>query len=469
MTVIANTGSPMGYQFPTVAPQANASMVPTFRQNIKTWVTVLICASFVLGLSFKTVIFVDREPVLINYTTHAFLISIMAIIAFQYSRFLIDLSFSLFILIAATMFATISAVNSGLSLNIVAVGTFTVVWFGSFFIMPLMCFWVGVEPWRVICYVTCAIVPLSVILMVISPELTIDPLSGRFRGAMVSVAYGGLVFSLACLLSARAAMVASALGYKLAFGALSVTALYLLYLTLTRSSLAETVACVGLLAVFGPLNRQSKMVIFALMAILAVGLVLSGVAVSSGIVSIDDQLESFRLADRQLVNARDLNWEFGLERIAASRWFGEGLLTKQTQGGTSTLDFSAATNYDQSYDPHSLAISLGVQGGIPFMIAILFVNIWVIMSFIRVFGLKNAFQSPEFVFVSIHFAAMNVAGGDLTTMGNIVERIYWVLLGTLALKAAIKGRTLAPSGRTVDRGVSRTQTDIATMSRHPAP
>jgi O-antigen ligase len=230
------------------------------------------------------------------------------------------------------------------------------------------------------------------------------------------------------------------------YGLTSMVSLVFLYLTKTRSSLAECLACLMLMMIFSPMRRGAKMVSMGVAGLLLMFVALSGLAASTGIVPLDDELESFRLGDEQLTDARSSNWEFGIERIIQAPLFGEGLLTKQTQGGTRGVDFAGETSYDPRYDPHSLILSFGVQGGIPFMIAMTALIVLILSRFVAMFGIQRSLESPEFVIASVHFAVMIFAGGDLTTLGNVIDKIFWILLGTVALKTELARAYGIPRG-----------------------
>lgn len=188
------------------------------------------------------------------------------------------------------------------------------------------------------------------------------------------------------------------------------------------------------------------MVSMGVAGLLLMFVALSGLAASTGVVPLDDELESFRLGDSQLTDSRTGNWEFGIERIIRAPLFGEGLLTKQTQGGTRGVDFAGETSYDPLYDPHSLILSFGVQAGIPFMIAMTALIVLILARFVSTFGVQRSLESPEFVIASVHFAVMIFAGGDLTTLGNIIDKIFWILLGTVALKTELARAYGVPRG-----------------------
>lgn len=405
--------------------------------DARLWMRILLSAFLVVGLIAKSFLFADGEPVLVHYAANALIVGIAGILylAGSGSKFIapataVALGFSIF-------WSLVSAVFSPISLNILAVGAFATISVGSLIFFPALCLRAGIEPWRMLAYFFGATVPLTAALWVVDPGLVTDPESGRFSGVLVSVAVACNIYFFACVFSFRAALLADTRPKALIFAFLSFVSLLFLYLTRTRSSLAECLVCLVLMLIFAPLKRGAKMVSMAGAAILLVIVALSGAAATTGIVPLDDELQEFRLGDTQLTDSRSSNWEFGIERIATAPLFGEGLLTKQTQGGTRGVDFGGETSYDPRYDPHSLILSFGVQAGIPFMLSMTGLIVIILTRFLSVFGLQRSLESPEFVIVSVHFAVMIFAGGDLTTLGNLIDKIFWILLGTVALKAEL--------------------------------
>jgi O-antigen ligase len=410
------------------------------------WIRILLGAFIAIGLVVKSFLFVDGEPVLIHYALNGFIVGLAGIAYFSAggrnllaSPIALALGFALF-------WSLVSALFSPISLNIVAVAAFAVVSVCSLIFFPALCLRVGVEPWRLLTYILGATVPLTALLWLVDPALVTDPESGRFSGALVSVAVACNIYFFVCVFAFRGALLASSRGISMVYGLTSMVSLVFLYLTKTRSSLAECLACLMLMMIFSPMRRGAKMVSMGVAGLLLMFVALSGLAASTGIVPLDDELESFRLGDEQLTDARSSNWEFGIERIIQAPLFGEGLLTKQTQGGTRGVDFAGETSYDPRYDPHSLILSFGVQGGIPFMIAMTALIVLILSRFVAMFGIQRSLESPEFVIASVHFAVMIFAGGDLTTLGNVIDKIFWILLGTVALKTELARAYGIPRG-----------------------
>ncbi len=429
------------------------------------WIRILLGAFIAIGLIVKSFLFVGGEPVLIHYALNGLIVGIAGLAYFRAgggkllaSPIALALGFALF-------WSLVSALFSPISLNIVAVAAFAVVSVGSLIFVPALCLRVDVEPWRLLTYILGATVPLTALLWLVNPALVTDPESSRFSGALVSVAVACNIYFFVCVFAFRGALLASSRGMSMVYGFTSMVSLVFLYLTKTRSSLAECLACLMLMMIFSPMRRGAKMVSMGVAGLLLMFVALSGLAASTGIVPLDDELESFRLGDEQLTDARSSNWEFGIERIIQAPLFGEGLLTKQTQGGTRGVDFAGETSYDPRYDPHSLILSFGVQGGIPFMIAMTALIVLILSRFVAMFGIQRSLESPEFVIASVHFAVMIFAGGDLTTLGNIIDKIFWILLGTVALKTELARACGVPGGGSLSLSTPRPQSFRAASPR----
>lgn len=401
------------------------------------WVRILLGLFIVIGLVAKSFLFADGEPVLVHYALNGLIVAAFGAVYFSVPGRKFVSGPVAALLTFAVFWSLISALFSPVSLNILAVGAFATVIVGSLLFFPALSWIVGLEPWRLLAYIVGLTIPLTGMLWLIDPGLTVDPDSGRFSGALVSVAVASNIYFFVCVFGFRAALLAHSRASALGFGFLCATSLLFLYLTRTRSSLTECLVCLILMMIFSPLKRGAKMVSLAAAGVFLLIVALSGVAASTGIVPLDEELESFRLNDTQLTDSRGGNWEFGIERIAQAPLLGEGLLTKQTQGGTRDVDFGAETSYDPRYDPHSLILSFGVQAGIPFMIAMTALIIVILGRFVSTFGVQRSLESPEFVISSVHFLVMIFAGGDLTTLGNLIDKIFWILLGTVALKTEL--------------------------------
>ena len=54
----------------------------------------------------------------------------------------------------------------------------------------------------------------------------------------------------------------------------------------------------------------------------------------------------------------------------------------------------------------------------------------------RVFGLRASLQQPEFLIMSLVVPSMLFAGGDMISLGSLVNRLQWLFLGILALDVA---------------------------------
>jgi O-antigen ligase len=413
---------------------ATAITAPPGIEQGRLWLSLLLVGFLGLGLFFKSFLFVNGEPVAISYAFNGiFIVALLATLLFL-GR-LISLNKPIFLLFAfALAWATISSWASGIAMNYVATFSMLVMLAGCFYALPLACLVCRLEPWRLINTITLVTVVLSAIMAVVFPYLTVDAESGRFSGFFVSVAIACNFFLFSSVLSSAAALRARTSGEAYIYLGLAALSFLLMFLTRTRSVLIETLLILMILGAFSPMKRGLKMLVLAIGGWLLVLAFISGTAVTTGLVSIDQQLQEFRLANDSIIASRNNNWDFGLQRIAEHPFFGEGLLTKQTEGGTKDIDLSEGGSYNQFYDPHSLPLSLAVEGGIPFMLAVLGLISLILVRFIIRFGIARALQSPDFIIVAVHFAVMTLAGGDLTTLGNIVEKVFWMLVGSLELK-----------------------------------
>jgi hypothetical protein len=406
-------------------------------QRRRLFLALAVGAVLAIGMIIKSVLFVDGEPVVINYGLTGLGVGLLGLMVLTMVPVPVERTMGV-LCGMAVIWAALSAVMSGFPLNIVAAGSFALLVGGFGLILPVILWRSGVEAWRLVNILLTVGTVVTLLLAVVLPDLTIDPLSSRFRGAYVSVAVACTMFGFNALLSIKAALTAKS-RVELAFWvAIVLTAAVLLYLTRTRSSLAECLVGVFILVAFAQMTRGVRLVVLAVIGLGVLFSVAALGAASTGVVAVDEQLEAFRLSDTNLTDARGGNWEFGIERIRARPLFGEGLLAKQTQGGTSALDLDAETNYDPRYDPHSLALSAGVQGGIPFLILMMAVFIYIPARFVAVFGVRAALASPEFVLVALRLSVSLLSGGDMTALGNIADKIVWLMLGMMALKIELK-------------------------------
>jgi O-Antigen ligase len=283
---------------------------------------------------------------------------------------------------------------------------------------------------------------VSVFIYFVFPQLAYDPDSGRFSGALISVAVACNVFSLFAVLAFYAYQVGQTSKARIWHGSMVLLGFTLLYLSKTRSSLLEALFAIFLLWVGGRVAAKAAQRNVLRNVMIPVLVLLAGatfiVAFSLGGIDKTAQLNDFRLSETSLLDARGGNWEFGIERVLAAPVFGEGLLTKQTQGGTASLNLEEGKNYNPIYDPHNLILSFAVQGGIPFAFAMIALIVGSLGYFLRAFGWRQALRSPEFVICAVRTLIMVPAGGDLTSFGNSIDRIYWMLLGVVVIKAFAK-------------------------------
>jgi O-antigen ligase len=141
-------------------------------------------------------------------------------------------------------------------------------------------------------------------------------------------------------------------------------------------------------------------------------------------------LDGLRLGG-DLLSSRDHVWDEGLSRMRETFLWGSGLLTKQTKGGSADLDFTSS-NYDPTFDAHALAITLIEQGGILFLVLVMALLILPLWKFLRVYGVCASLQHPEFLIMILIIPSMMFAGGDMISLGSLVNRLQWLFLGILS-------------------------------------
>jgi O-antigen ligase len=396
---------------------------------------------FVASILPKTFIFAGNEPVVLNYafTTLALVLAVALLIP-RAREIPVDTLAGGVLLVAIT-WTIFSGFESGITLNLVAAVTFAITALGFGFILPALTYVSRREPTTIIRNVLAVMSVLSILMLVVAPSYAIDRESGRMAGAYVSVAVASSMFGFAAILALRSALISTNRTWTFIWAGVTLISLVLLYLTRTRSSLVEVLGIALVIVTFTPLSRGIRLVIMSLTGLVFIAAASAAAVISTGVVAIDEQLAEFRLADSaSLSDARGSNWSFGVERIIAQPLFGEGLLAKQTQGGTSSIDISSASSYDPRYDPHNLILSFGVEGGIPFMLLMTFLFMLIPIRFVQAFGWRMALQTPEFVIATARLAVSILSGGDMTTLGNVVEKTVWILLGTMMLKAELKLR-----------------------------
>jgi hypothetical protein len=414
------------------------------------WVTKTAPTSFVLGaflsmffivegLIVKSFYFVGNDPVVLHYIVSAATCAIAGLILF-FTVGLKNLSAIEFVFLLSSFgWSFASSFASGQQGNIMASGTFTLSTLMSFIFVPRLMLAGQYDTIKFLRITLGVLTLLSAALLILLPSAAYDSESGRFSGASISVAVACEIFFFAVVFhvyDVREKTGLKSRGFSLLVLCLAIGFLFLTY---TRSVLVEAVAML-LLVVFtshkGKLQGRTLIIAAGIFFVLGFSALLYLVVKD---VNIEQLMIDFRLADGgSATDSRMGNWLFGLQRIGDAPWFGEGMLTKQTAGG-GELDLNAAgSTYNVIYDPHSLPLSLGVQAGIPFAIVIMVLLFWVHIRYLITFGFARSLASVDFMIGIVLFVGMIPGGGDLTSMGNVVDRIYWILLGTFALRTNLR-------------------------------
>jgi hypothetical protein len=287
----------------------------------------------------------------------------------------------------------------------------------------------GPSPRKIILYFLAIWVVFSLIALVISPAMSYELPSLRFRGALISVANACNIFFFSTIYFAWS------FKYQVFFkrilsGGLGVLSFIFLLMTLTRSSIL--LASLGLLILVSTdcLGRLRTFKVASIVVVFAFFLVVVVMTIDSS------TLDRLRLGG-DLLSSRDLVWDEGLSRIRETFVWGSGLLTKQTKGGSAELNFSSS-NYDPTFDAHALAITLIEQGGIVFLILMMTLLILPLWKFSRVRGIRASLQHPEFLIMILLIPGMMFTGGDMISLGSLVNRLQWLFLGILAFDVSIK-------------------------------
>jgi len=282
----------------------------------------------------------------------------------------------------------------------------------------------GPSPRRVILYFLAIWVILSLITLLISPAMSYELPSLRFRGALISVANACNIFFFATIYFAWS------FKYEVFFkrgasGCLGVLSFIFLLMTLTRSSILLAILGLLVFASTDSLGRIRGFKVASILLIFAVFLIVVVMTIDSS------TLDGLRLGG-DLLSSRDLVWDEGLSRIRETFLWGTGLLTKQTKGGSAELDFSSS-NYDPTFDAHALGITLIEQGGVLFLILVMALLILPLWKFLRVYGIRASLQNPEFLIMILVIPSMMFAGGDMISLGSLVNRLQWLFLGILSI------------------------------------
>lgn len=397
---------------------------------------LLMLESFVV----KSVVFDRNDPIVAHYLFSGTAISLLLAHVAMHPRLLNAATRMAgrvaFVLLAVWLMLATSTRATPFELS-AAVG-FVLLVLCFYFTLPLICQRLGLSLRRLVLQFLLGCVLASVAMLVLFPVQSYEEPSLRFRGALISVAVACNVFFYACVYATWAAK-RSAGRWRWIYGAAAALSFVLLLLTFTKTSILQAGVGVGVLLVT---SRSGRLVWRRMAAALC--LVASVPLATLPFIDLDTALEGLRIIDGNLLASRDSTWLEGLDRAMNNPVLGTGLLTKQTQGGTADLELSS-DSYDSTFDAHSLGISLVEQGGLPFMLAFLVLLALPLWQFARQFGLREALQTPEFIIMGLLLPSMMFAGGDMVSLGSLVNRLQWLFLGVLALEVLHARRTRTPT------------------------
>jgi O-antigen ligase len=384
-------------------------------------IILLMLESFVV----KSVIFDKNDPVMIHYVLSGLLIgAICGFAALRRTTWqrLRRLPGRKTLLITALWLAAVTTFRPN-ALEWAAVLGFILLVCGFYLSITSSLSTSGPSPRRVIIYFFAIWVILSLVMLVINPALSYELPSLRFRGALISVANACNIFFFSTIYFAWSFKYEVFLKRSVS-ACLGVLSFIFLLMTLTRTSILLAILGLLVLAATDYLGRLRAFKIASILLVFAVFLIVV-------VMTIDPStLDGLRLGG-DLTSSRDLVWDEGLTRIRETFLLGSGLLTKQTQGGSAELELSS-TNYDPAFDAHALAITLIEQGGILFLILVMALLILPLWKFLRVYGIRASLQHPEFLIMMLVVPSMIFAGGDMISLGSLVNRLQWLFLGIIA-------------------------------------
>ena len=408
---------------------------------------VLSLGFIIEGLVVKSFYFLNDNPIVAHYAVSSLISMVALAILFLSVGMGFVSGIELLLFISAVSLSFVSSIVSGQAQNMVATATFALSVLMSYFAVPRLLEAADVDLIKFLRLVFGVITAGSAILLVAMPSIAWDANNGRFNGTMISVAVACNVFFIASVLFGDHLRSSQSLKWRLYTAAQLCLAVGLLFLTYTRSLLLEAVAMLFIFMITtqaGTIKLGSLVKgLSLLMVILFAGLLFAAIWG----VDMDQLLVSFRLADGgSATDSRMGNWLFALDRIYESPWFGEGMLTKHSLGDSGIAGDVADATYSVMNDPHSLPLSFAVEAGIPFAMAMMGFLVLVLLRHLRQFGISKSVGSVDFMICAFIFVGMIPGGGDLTSMGNAIDRIFWILLGCLALRsnrAAMQGNRIS--------------------------
>ena len=387
-------------------------------------IVLLLLESFVV----KSILFDKNDPILIHYLISGLLISALTFLVFsrQSSRAYLRQLPGLSIAILAFLWLIVATSTRSNSLEWAALLGFGLLFVGFYYAVPSGFAASGVDARKFLLFFFGFIIFLSLFALIVSPVLSFELPELRFRGALISVANSCNIFMLSTIYFSWA------LKYRVYFSP-HISRLFagmsfvFLLMTLTRSSIIFTVLALFVLAATDGYGRLRGARFVLISAALAALLLIFALTFDQ------NTLEFLRLGhDNGLDVSRGNTWNEGTLRVQQSFLMGTGLLTKQTKGGTSDIDFTS-TNYTSQYDAHSLFLTLIEQGGILFLAAVISLLLLPLWRYCHFYGLRYSLQQPEFLIMALIIPGMMVTGGDMVSLGNFINRLEWLFLGILSV------------------------------------
>lgn len=406
---------------------------------IKLLLGLVIAETFV----FKSVLETPLGSTLTHYVVSAALCALLIIayvttISVRYLYLGTFVRVTIVLLIAWSV--SISFMHTPTLENVIAALLFALLIVMFFRVIPLLAEFCGIRCWQMLYAGSIISVVLSLLGIFATPWLVFDE-GGRFNGVLVSTAVSSNVFFFAVVFAAASMWQSRSSIRTLAHLLAVIASVGCLLLTGTRGHIAFAVIALVWIGLWKARYTLLHKVVAVSVILGVVGIVwLVG---TGAIPKTFEGVSTFlRLEERAITDSRMANWIFGFEQATNSPIVGEGFLAKYTSGGTETFGGTAENTYDQLYDPHSVVLYLLTVGGVPtlFLTGSLVVRVWWCAS--RSMKYMPAIIGDQrilYMTTLLLGVLMIPTGGSLVSFGNLVDRVWWLLLGELYLRSQRKG------------------------------
>ncbi len=120
--------------------------------------------------------------------------------------------------------------------------------------------------------------------------------------------------------------------------------------------------------------------------------------------------------------------ERGYAMFEKNEWLGQGLLMKFSSGQDTEI-----SGYDANKDPHNIFVSAGVIGGWGFVLICAFGYFTLLLATIRTLFSKNPAMRMLAIYMLTSLPILLIYHVHLS-LGGIADRIYWIVIGYMAVK-----------------------------------